>query len=194
MLTIMNAALIAQGQYEIVTDGDGSDEWRLLSQNWPQIVEAELEDGKYHYARRQAFLASRVDGKFGYPDGYLVPGDALHVRRVWVLDERGERELIDWGQDGSAIYVTEADGIYAEIMVSADPSLWSANFRQGVQKRLEALIARSIREEYTEAEALDRMAEVHFQRARTNSSQSRSARPMYQRGPIASARFGRGTH
>ena len=55
MLQIINAALVAQGQYPIDTN-DGSDEWELLSRNWPLIVEAELEDGAYQFSKQQFSL------------------------------------------------------------------------------------------------------------------------------------------
>ena len=76
MLQIINAALSEQGQYT-VTENDGSDEWMVLSRNWPLIVEAELEDGAYNFTRRQVELLNRNDGKFGFDDAYAVPIDAF---------------------------------------------------------------------------------------------------------------------
>ena len=93
MLQIMNAALIAQGRDEIVSENDGSNEWRLLSRNWPLIVEAELEDGAYNFTREQRELLTRSAGKYGYEDAYVVPLTALHVRRLWTQDEAGVRSF-----------------------------------------------------------------------------------------------------
>ena len=62
MLQIMNAALVAEGFDEALAENDGTVEWRLLSRNWPLIVEAELEDGNYHFTRKQAELLTRADG------------------------------------------------------------------------------------------------------------------------------------
>lgn len=189
MLTIMNAALMSQGQEEILSLNDGSQEQRLLARNWPLIVEAELEDGNYHFTRREEVLGSRIAGKFGFDDGYTVPGDALHVRRVWLEDERGDRDEPNWTQDDAAVYLDSKTGCIAELIVSAQPDLWSANFSKGVQLRLEAVIARALKEEFGEAQQLEMQAENHFQRARTRSSQARSPKGAYRRGPIAEARF-----
>lgn len=192
MLQIMNAALISQGQDEIVSSGDGSVEWRLLSRNWPLIVEAELEDGNYHFAKREEHLLSRVAGKFGYDDGYMIPNDALHVRNVWSLTTDGFRVSLDWVSDGNFIYVDETDGIYCETVVTEEPDLWTPNFCRGVQFKLEAVILRAFKEEGAEAMRAEQMGESHFERARTRSTQQRRAQPAYQPGPIALARFSGG--
>lgn len=187
MLSIMNAALLAQGSEEILSENDGSDEWRTLFRNWPSIVEAELEDGAYHFTREQAHIVTRTDGKFGFDDAYKVPSAALHVRDLWIMVGTN-RCRVDWIQDDQYVYLDNTDGCYIEYVLSAEEDLWSANFTRGVQFRCEALISRALKEEYGDAEALDQKAETHFQRARTISSKSRSARPMYQKGPIALAR------
>lgn len=192
MLQIMNAALITEGESEIVAENDGSPEWRILSRNWPLIVEAELEDSNYLFTRTQANLQSRVDGLFGYADGYAVPGDALHVRRVWIEDETGTRDLeVEWSQDGTHVYVNKADGVWIEYIKATDPSIWSANFCLGVQLKLQAAIL-TFREEPQAAQSRNADAEMYFQRARTNSSKGRSATEPFRTSRFARARFGRG--
>lgn len=190
---ICNAALSAQGQDEIVSENDGTPELRMLSHNWPSIVESELEDGAYFFTKEEATLLSRQDGQYGYEDSYLVPADTLHVRQVWALDSAGDRVVgeVEWVQDGTAVHLNNEYGIIVEYVTDADESLWSANFSRGVQLKLEALIARSMKEETQDAMRLEAQAEVHFQRARTLSSKSRSAKPMTQPGRIALARFSR---
>lgn len=193
MIGIMNAALLAQGQEEIVTENDGSLEWRTMFRNWPGIVEAELEDGHYFFTKEQSVLTTRTEGKFGFDDGYLVPSGALHVRRLWIVGlEAGERISMDWVQDGSYVYLNNATGCVIEWVSVPEAELWSANFSRGVQKRMEALISRSVKEEFGEAQNLDAEAETYFQRARTNSSKARSDRPAYKKGSIATARLNRG--
>jgi hypothetical protein len=192
MIELMNAALISQGFETIVSENDGSDEYRLLSQNWPLIVEAELEDGHYHFTKRQHVMNERVAGKYGYADGYRVPDEALHVRRLWSEDSDGVRDIgLDWVQDGQNVYVNYADGISIEYIEAADASLWSANFSAGVKARLEAVLCR-FREEPREGEAMDSRAENLFQRARTNSSKARSPTEPFRRSRFAKARFTRG--
>ncbi|MCB2105016.1 MAG: hypothetical protein KDE10_11080 [Rhodobacteraceae bacterium] len=192
MLQIMNAALIAQGQDEIVSENDGSNEWRLLSRNWPLIVEAELEDGAYNFTREQRELLTRSAGKYGYEDAYVVPLTALHVRRLWTQDEAGVRSFPDWTQDGEKVYVDAASGVYVEMIVVSTEDLWSANFSRGVQCKLEAVICRAIKEEATEAREMEAMGEEYFAKARTKSSKSRSATQPYKGGQLAAARFRRG--
>jgi len=191
MLGIMNAALLAQGQEEIVVENDGSIEFQLLARNWPGIVEAELEDGNYHFTKTQMNLVTRTDGQFGFDDGYLVPHAALHVRRLWITNSNGDRISTDWVQDGSYVYCDNPDGCWIEYLQVPGVDIWSANFTRGVQKKLEALISRGVKEEFGEARTLEEEAETYFQRARTSSSKARSARPPFKKGPIARARMNR---
>ena len=191
MLKIINAALLAQGQ-EPVSSGDGSIEWRVLSDNWPAVIEAELEDGNFHFTREETSLIVRTDGKFGFDDAYQVPADALHVRNVWV--ESGDvRYDVDWVQDSTHVHLNSDTGCVIEYVVSADPSLWTAAFSLGIQYRLEAIILRSLKEEYSESLKLEEMAAFQLQRARTKSASSRSkVPPIKGGGSIADARMRRG--
>jgi hypothetical protein len=192
MLQILNAALAVQGYDEIVTDNDGSDEWRLLSRQWPLIVEAELEAGNYHFTRKQEFLNQRQDGLFGFDDAYLVPLEAMHIRRLWTEDDQGVRNTdVPWGQDGTRVHVTEPDGVFVEYLIAADPDLWGANFCMGVNMKLQAILLRN-KEDYAAAQAMDGEAAQAFQLARTTSSKARSANEPYKQGRIALARFRRG--
>lgn len=192
MLGIMNAALVERGWDEIVSESDGTPEFRLLSRNWPLIVESELEDGAYEFTRKEATLATRIAGKFGFDDGYTLPAAALHVRNLWTLTDTGERCFVDWGQDGTAVYLDSTTGCTVEYAEAADPSFWSANFSRGVQMKLAAAIARGLDGEAGEAERLEAAAEAQFQRARTLASKSRAARPTLRReSTIAASRFQR---
>lgn len=190
-LQIMNAALISQGQDEILSENEGSVEFRLLSRNWPLIVEAELEDGNYRFTRRQDFLATRTDGLYGMDDAFLIPLDVLHVRRVWG-EAMGHRIEPEWVSDGRYVYTRGwPAGVYAETVVASDSDIWTPNFCRGVQMKLEAVILRAIKEEAGEAREMEAQAEYYFQRARTRSSQQRQAQPAFRPGPIAEARFTR---
>ncbi len=192
MIQIMNAALSVQGYDEIVADNDGSDEWTLLSSQWPFIVEAELETGNYHFTRQQAFLQTRQDGLFGYDDAYIIPGDALHVRRLWTETDTGIRNTdVPWGQDGSRVHVNSPDGVFIEYLISGEPHLWGANFSAGVKMSLEAALLRN-KEDFAAAREMDAAALAKFQLARTTSSRGRSATEPYKRGRIAQARFASG--
>lgn len=191
MLGIMNAALVSVGFDEIVSEDDGTPEFRLMVRNWPLIVEAELETGLYNFTRTQATLQSRIAGKFGFDDGYVVPGDALHVRRLW-LEPTGERTFPDWVQDSDAVYLDSTEGCTVDYVSVSDPSLWSANFSLGVQESLQAKLLRGVMGEAGEANQADQRAQLAFETARTNSSKSRAPRRTMRTSQIALARFARG--
>jgi hypothetical protein len=190
MLGLMNASLIAQGYDDIVSENDGSDEWRLLSRKWPLVVEPEMEAGLYSFTKQQTFLATQITGKFGFDYGYLVPSAALHVRRLWIEDGES-RWSPDWVQDGLHVHTDEEAGVWIEYLESADPSLWTASFSAGVQMKLEAVLLR-FREAYSEAREMEGQAEAMFQQARTISSKSRTPQAPYQRGQLSRARFSHG--
>lgn len=181
MLMIMNAALLAQGQPEILSQGEASDEYRVLSRNWPMIIDTELEDGNYNFAREHDDVFARQPGAYGFEHGYSVPGDALHVRDVFALSgSMDARRPIDWLQDGSNVYCNVPDGVSLEYTILPGVDLFSSTFRMGAQKKLEAIILRSLKEEYGAADRADAMAETYFQRARTSSSKSRSSGRMFR--------------
>ncbi|MBT9385472.1 hypothetical protein KM176_16480 [Pseudooceanicola sp. CBS1P-1] len=189
MLGIMNAALTAQGVEKLSSPYDGSPEALALLENWPLIIEAELEDGHYNFTRSEERLLTRIDGKFGFSDGYRIPSAGLHVRHVWTLNDSGGRCFPDWSSDDSYVYLDAADGCYAEVLISQDPALWGANFAAGVRAKLEAVLLRMDDESGT---AMEQMAEASFQRARTVSSKARKRDDLHRESRIAAARFRRG--
>lgn len=190
MLSIMNAALLAVGWQEVASENDGTEEFLALQRNWPGIVEAELEAGNYYFTKAEYNLLTRIDGKFGYDDGYMIPAEALHVRRLWIEDAQGNRCDVPWVQDGQYVYLDYTNGCHVQILIAQTTDLWSANFVRGVQKKLEAVLLR-IGGESSDAERAEQAAEMAFQTARTVSSRSRSQRPIARVSRFARARFNR---
>lgn len=189
-LGICNAALVSQGCSEVMQEEDGTAEFALLSRNWPLIVEAELETGAHAFARAEVTLLSRQAGGFGYADSYLLPGNALHVRKLTAI-QNGIRAEPPWVQDGSAVHLDGNAGATVEIVTVPDPSFWGANFSRGVQKKLEAEILRAFKEEFNAAAMMEADAERHFAEARALASKSRSTQAIVRQGSIGRARFGR---
>ena len=187
-LSIMNTALTQCGYDEILSMEDGTAEFTLMQRAWPGIVEAELEQGRYSFSRAEVQLLSRVPGKFGFEDGYLVPNEALHVRRVWT-DEETDPTQVAWVQDQSAVYVNAPSGIMAEIIVAPETSVFTAQFCQGVMHSLRAALLRAVAE-YPAAREAESMAEIKFDSARTIASKSRQSTQAFRLGTIAEARFG----
>lgn len=191
-LKIINAALLSQGQEPLQALNDGSLEWRMLSENWPGIVESELELGGYHFTRKETVNQSRVAGKFGFDDGYLIPAEALHVRNVMYEDDFGLRRSLEWVQDDSYAYCDWSEGVILEYTVCSDEAMWSANFSRGVQLMLEAVILKAI-EERRAALDMEQMAALSFQNARTHSSRQKSKTDYFKPGgAFVDARRGRG--
>jgi hypothetical protein len=189
MLSIINAALAAQGLDEVTSLEDGSPEFRILSRHWSLVVEAALETGRFPFARQEVFTQSRVEGKFGFADGYAFPETALHIRDVWTT--AGSRIINHiWVQDGSHVYLDEPGGVWMEYATAPDPSFWGANFSQGVQLRLQAVIARAT--QTGDARELDAQAEMAFDRANTAAAKGRSDEIRPRQSSFALARFGRG--
>jgi hypothetical protein len=187
-LSIMNTALTQFGLDEIVSMEDGTAEFTLMSRAWPMIVEGELERGRYHFAKEEAELLSRVPGKFGFHDGYLVPNEALHVRRVWTADQADSTQVA-WVQDQSAVYLNAPDGIMAELIIAPETHVFSALFCEGVAHRLRAALYRAV-EDNAGAREAEGMARIAFDDARANASRSRQSTDAFRLGTIATARFG----
>lgn len=194
-LDIINAALLATGCMPLDAEGDGSLEWELLSGNWQQIVEAELEDGQYAYSVIEEEVATREgDGRFNFDDRYATPASALHVRAIWTETTAGKRTYLnEWEQDGTSISCNAASGIWVEYVEVIGVDEFPALFAQGIQFKLEALIYRAVREEATMAREREQWAEEKLQRARTRSSKMKGPKPMFRRpGQIRRSRFSRG--
>ena len=191
MLSTINAALLAQGQVP-VTENDGSVEWRVLSSNWPFIVESELEAGNFHFTREEATVTTYTTGKFGFDYAYAVPPGALYVRNVWE-EVGGLRTEVDWTQNSTSVHTDADEGIVIEYIVVPEPTDYPANFITGVKKMLEAHILRALKEEYAEADRFEEKAMFYLQRSRTKSSSSRSKHDLRAGGgSIVEARRRRG--
>lgn len=173
MLSTINAALLAQGQNP-VTENDGSIEWRMLSANWPFIVESELEAGNFHFTREEATVTTYTTGKFGFTYAYAVPAGALYVRNVWEEYSDGTQWEVDWTQNSTSVHTDAGAGVVIEYIVVPEPTAFPANFVTGIKMVLEAHILRALKEEYSEAERFEEKAMFYLQRARTKSSSSRS--------------------
>lgn len=191
MLQIMNAALAERGWDAVVTLSDGTPEFRLMQRQWPLIVEAELEDGNYEFTRQEATLMALTPGRYGYDNSFQLPAAALYVRHVWFEVSGVRTTCDDWSMDSDGLYLTLPAGsdCIIEYLHSSDPAVWSARFARGVQYKLEAALLRGLEGDAGEAAQMEQAAEIEFQKARTNSSKSKSPDPITRQGGIAAARF-----
>lgn len=183
-LGIINAALMAQGQTELAAEDDGSLEWRTLALQWAPLVEGEMEDAAMRHNIVEEEIATRAGaGKFGYTSAYTTPSSALHVRRVFTWDGvEGSTRIYfdDWYQDGTQIHVSSDNGVWAEYVEVIEPDTFGPNFARGIQKKLEAVICRALKEEHGLADRMETEAEFFLQRARTAAAGSKGPRPMFR--------------
>ena len=196
-LSIINAALLSQGQEELVVEDDGSLEWRTLAANWAPIVEGEMEDAAMRHNIVEEEITHRLgDGRFGFADRYWSPSSALHIRRVfeWSGAEGETRNYLDdWYQSATEIHVNAASGIWVEYVEVIDPEYFGPNFARGIQKKMEAVLARSVKEEHPLADRLEQEAEYLLQRARTAAAGSKGPKPLFRPSSrFTDARFRRG--
>lgn len=196
-LGIINAALLSQGQTELDQENDGSLEWRTLAANWHLIVEGEMEDAAMRHNIVEEEIASRLgSGRFGFTSRYWSPPAALHIRRVfeWSGEEGDVRTYHDeWYQSATEIHVNAQNGIWVEFVEVVNPEDFGPNFARGIQKKLEAVLARATKEEHPLADRLEQEAEYFLQRARTASAASKGATPLFRRDSVfTKARFRRG--
>lgn len=189
MTSIMNAALLSEGLDEI-DESQSLPEQRVLSRNWPLIVEAELEEGNYHFTKLEETLETRSDGQFGFDDAYRLPEAALFVRKVQLTMTSGSRWEPEWVQDDRFVYVDNDDGVIVEYVHVPDVAFWTANFALGIRMRLQAVLLRAVKEEKAEAAQMDQAAEMQLQKARTASSKQRSPQETFRRSRILAARHG----
>lgn len=196
-LGIINAALLNQGQTELEAENDGSLEWRTLAAQWPAIVEGEMEDAAMRHNIVEEERTPRSGaGSFGYSSAYAAPTAALHVRRVFTWDgNEGSVRVYydDWYQDASRVHVNADDGIWMEFVEVIEPEDFGPNFARGIQKKLEAVIARSLKEEHVLADRMEQEAEMFLQRARTAAANSKGPKPLFRpTSKFSDARFRRG--
>ena len=211
-LEIVNAALLETGNGARQAEDDGSCENLISNANWDMLVAAELEAFHYSFARKSKYLHEKVQGDFGFQAGFLLPGDALQVRGLFIeADEHrcpcdGDPMIprVSWEQVGQIIYLNDCilrrrkscpddkAGVWAEFTsCDIDPQHWSPNFRLGMKYRLAAVFARGINEESGEGDRYEALADRHFTAARKRSALQRGSERLHRRrGRLVSAHMG----
>ena len=181
-IQLYNAALTAT-RCDPITSNDGSDRWLLLESNYPTIVRAALERGKYSVGRERVALTSRVAGKFGYDDGYVLPADTLIVRHVWVNEALTEA----WSTDDDTLYIDATSGVECEYIKQPVEQSFHAQLDLALTLKLQAVILRW-KESYQEAEAMDQKADFELLRAKHVSTGQRGKRRPFREGRVMRAR------
>lgn len=206
-MDIVNAALVETGNGARQVENDGSCENLISNLNWCGIVEAELEDHHYSFARDCMFLTEKADPKFGFPSAYRLPDEVIIVREVFdpatgcCPPKCPTISYDDWEEADCILYVNDCrkpkqscdpDGIWIDFTRVPPVDRWGKNFKLGVKYRLAAIFARGINEEEGVAAGYDAQADLYFRRARQRSSRRYNGgnRLRSKRGRLTSARMG----
>lgn len=184
-LTIMNMALSASGQPgKEVTEASTGPEYALMDRWYPDIVGAVFEDGDFHFGKERYTLTNRSAGDFGFDDKWLLPSNVLHIIEVFVDAYPTE----DWEWNGDYLYIDANTGVVIEYVVANQEAKWSSKARIAVATKLEALLRRSVNEEYEESRDTDQMANFLIQMAGTHSSKQRGPRRGFRKGFLMKSR------
>lgn len=184
-LTIMNMALSASGQPgKEVTEASTGPEYALMDRWYAEIVASVFEDGDFHFGKRRYTLTTRSAGDFGFDDAWLLPSDVLHIIEVYVSGYATE----DWERNGDYLYIDAESGVAIEYIVAGQEDKWTAKAAIAVATALEALLRRSVNEEYEEARDTEQRANFLAQIAGTHSSKQRGRRRGFQKGFLLRSR------
>lgn len=206
-MDIVNAALVETGNSARQVDNDGSCENLISNLNWCALVEAELEDHHYSFARDCSFLQAKVDPKFGFQSAYQLPDDAIIVRRVFdpfsgcCPPQAPSLHYDQWEEADCVLYLTDCspkkdkcapEGVWVEFTRVPPVDRWGKNFKLGIKYRLAAIFARGINEEENVAAGYEAQADHYFRRARLRSSRRYNGGDRLNRknGRLIRARWG----
>ncbi len=183
--TIFNAALLRTGN-DPATEGEGNGLWLALEANYDEIVRSCFEegDGVFPFGKARHELTSRLNGTFGYDDGFALPVDAVHVIEVYIDSRPAAALLLPWEIDGESNVLLVNSGarkVEVEYVRRGLEHTWSAQFALAVQRKLEAVIKDAL-EESEESASKERDAEFHLLKAGIVGAKDRSARKVWRKG------------
>lgn len=184
-LTIMNMALSASGQPgKEVTAASTGPEYALMDRWYPEIVGEVFEEGDFHFGKTRVALTTPGTANFGFDYAWLLPSDVLHIIQVFVSDYDTE----DWEQNDRYLYIDAESSVEVEYVKAGQEDKWSSKLAMAVARKLEALVRRSINEEYEEARDTEQAANFLVQMAGTHSSKQRGKRRGFQKGFLMRSR------
>lgn len=190
-LSVINAALTRTGNEPITLLEDGSPGGTIASENYEDLVKAELANYPWKRASKTVELA-RIDADVeGDPPepwtaAYQLPTDLVEIRSVRVGGTG-----IDYEVAGQTILCDAAtsDTVVLHYVWRVSEAYWPAWFRLGMIYRCEAMFLRGIGERHKEAQEADARADEQFAKARSRDSQSQPPRDPVT-SPTLNARVG----
>lgn len=180
--TLFNSAIFNTGN----RPGDQTGLWEAMEANYDEIVRAAFEDAgpSLPFGRKREVLTSRADGDFGYDDAFKFKAEVLHIFDVFLNDVSAADLWEPWEIDLSTSQLminASARTVAIEYVRVGQEHTWSANFAQGIQRELEAVI-KEVEEEPEEAELKSAQAAAKLLKASVKGSKNRSKRPVFNRG------------
>ncbi|MFP4004478.1 MAG: hypothetical protein ACLFV8_11930 [Alphaproteobacteria bacterium] len=176
-LNIMNAALTAFSDSPRGSLGSGGANITPLERNYENIAEMALTSGpEWRFATRTeapSLIGERSDD-LPYDYEWSLPNDSLEVRKVMV--DQVDWEVWDIESDGEKkiLLIDHDTDVLVRHIVRAGESTWHPSFRMGVQKMLEAVLARAFWEDENAARALEQDARGFFSLASARQGHRRS--------------------
>jgi len=173
-ISIANKACLGGGVNTITSFNDGSAEATFLREWYEITVESELSLYKWRFATKTVNLKSsllNITPDTVYNTAYQAPNDVLSVDTVLV----GESPInYDRYQDQIHTKDTSADEVIIKYRYRADETLWNPYFRMLIIYRLATMLAFSIARKSDVAESMEKLAEVHWRRSKTEDAQAQT--------------------
>lgn len=183
-LEIINNGLKGAG-LRPVTAANSADKWQILSSQYQNTVDAELESGNYQFTTYREALTGSVAGNFGYTTGWQLPNDSIFIRNVYVDD-------ILWGHDWTAhrgvLYIDKATGVSVDILKVEGEENWTATFVRAMTTYMESVAWGALWHNYPKQAQVEEKAREQFLKAGMVSSRQRNRRDIGL-GRVKSARL-----
>lgn len=197
-LKIINQALQNTGNNPVNVIDDGSDEWRLANNAYEQALLYLIGEHDWNFSTATVALVRVGDSSYPtYTDAFAKPPDCIQLINVWRNDDQQRLEQImsiyhramadqyppalTYRVIGDQIHTVAPKGvqaIYTQFPQGAQD--WSTGFQAALRAKMEALIYRSLNEDYQMATAWEKYADELLQRAKSRNAQEDSTRSMFK--------------
>lgn len=165
----VNAAATRTGNEPITSFDEGSAESIVAANNYELIVEEELSSFPYSWAKTDKDLnrleATPIDG-WAYV--FQLPPDLIKIIRCHV-----NGVSVPYKRKGDKVY-TDEEYTTLEYTYRVEEEEWSADFREKIITRMEALFLRALSEDYDKAEAREDRSEDKGKIVKSQDSQNQT--------------------
>jgi hypothetical protein len=183
-LRIINAAISRQNGVTI-TAGDGSKEAILFDLNYEQIVTSELSGPSWKFARKVQLLSALPDAPADtdWDFALQLPSDLIMLRSLIVDGQPIEYEV----GPNSTVLADKNEDVYAVFTYRAPEDNWPPDFKEGIIRRLEAVLLSSDERGGALMAERNEAADDKFAQARRTHAQEEAPKDPYSY-PLVSVR------